>query len=283
MIGRNYRERGPYGKEISPLIPKPERLSFNQYVEAGGTLLQNYRRLVEPIATQFGEIKATDPVCLGWRADNLDVKQVTDFLVAVDAPDVETKLPVLLRDTGVRHVVDIRLWRAPLIQSVAESDSFFGDDLLGGFEELLIDPDKEELRLRQDLYLKSYSLTVIPIEFTPKGEAADAFLANLPARWRQPPLETEHRAVAVFPGKTFTKLEDYLPQSDRYADPRNIPDSTTTTRISGVFQLRLVAEFYHVRGTKEDAKKVDVALRYAVAPDGFDAHVIFWKTQRQER
>jgi len=299
VIGRNYRARGPDGEVVSALVPRPERISFNDYLDAGGTLLQNYRSLVEPMATRFDAIKKEEPVCLGWRADNLDFKQATDFLVAVDDPEVEAKLPVLLRGVGVRHVIDIRLWRAPKITSLSPGDlgdldelgdlgnlDDLGDlddlddaDLLGDFDGLFIDPDEEELRLRNDVYIKSYSLTAVPIELTPRGEGEAEFLANLPERWRKKPMADDHQILLTIPGK-FQKLEDHFPLAERYEDPRSIPDSATSTRISGVFQLRLRAEFFHVSSTERESKKVDVAIRYAVAPLGFNAHLLEWSQRR---
>jgi hypothetical protein len=327
LVGRNYRARGADGKEVSSLVPKPERMSFNDYLDQGGTLLQNYRTLVGPIATRFDKLKSEEIVCLGWRADNLEVKQMTDFLAAVDDPKVKQKLPVLIEGTGVRHLIDIRIWRAPKIESLDIStadlgdlddlldgddgldepqdpneddgdlddifgdldidgdiddldDDFLSDDFLEGFDDLFVDPDKEELKTRNDLYIKSYSLTIEPIEFTPAGENDVDFMMNLPARLRKAPTGKDIRIIPPAKLQAFTKLEDHLPLADRYKDPREFPDSKLTTRNSGVFLLRLRAELYHVGATANEAKSVEVAIRYAIAPVDFKLDLLNWQMRR---
>lgn len=285
LIGRNWSPKTADDKPI-PDIPADQRMSFNDYLKANDTLRRIFENRIMPLAAAKGKIGDNEEVAMGWRVDPFGTE---NWYLAVHSPK-KPQLPVVQRGVPLTPVVDIKIVQTKQIEQVnLDSPDGLDGDLGGdgGGEE--VNTTQEEAELRRLIFIKNdnIKLTMKTIAIVSNGESGDVFAKKLPERLR---LEPEGAAAKdgnrptsnviwnYIRGKT--RLDDYFPLEDRYLTPVGKNEAAALTRIPGTYELHLTVELYHSEEGLDASKKIDVAIRYAVAPDTFKFRIIEWETRR---
>jgi hypothetical protein len=144
--------------------------------------------------------------------------------------------------------------------------------------------------VERQIWVRDVKFVVNRIVHIPKGESEQEFDRKLAERLRMAPLGPQSRnpddpqdtgtydvPFLQLPG-IENKFED-LKKQVLVQDPVEIRDFA---RAPGIYELRFTADFYHELEGRDNAKPVDVGIRFAVLPAGFKVRVLDFTTRRAD-
>lgn len=275
--------------------------SFSKLAGAVAELDKTFNEQIVPIASKDGQIAANDPVMLGWR---LHPQNPDYVLIRLDQKTAEADTHVMTIPQGSKPWLAV--WMEVVNPSVKGEDADFAGDGFGGEEgfdmgggEADVDMETHQREFERQIHLDTSSLDnnglwvtrIAYISPDKRWESRAAMLAEIRELIRLPaggpaaentddpddPISYDMPHLILKSGyNKFTDLREQVltPDPVRMRELALVP---------GTYELRFRAKPYHINETGSDqARQIDVAIRFAVIPTRFNARLLEWETQRQE-